>query len=50
MEHEGTGEQSPYQCVQLLSHHVTMSLDLQGEEDLQNKAKIKSYKNAACNQ
>ena len=28
MEHEGTGEQSPYQCVHLLSHHVTMSLDM----------------------
>ena len=28
MEHEGTGEQSTYQCVHLLSHHVTMSLDM----------------------
>ena len=28
MEHEGTGEQSTCQCVHLLSHHVTMSLDM----------------------
>ena len=28
MEHEGTGEQSTYQCVHLLSHYVTMSLDM----------------------
>ena len=28
MEHEGTGEQSTYQCVHLLSHLVTMSLDM----------------------
>ena len=28
MEHEGTGEQSTYQCVHLLSHLVTMGLDM----------------------
>jgi hypothetical protein len=34
MEHEGTGEQSPYQCVHLLSHLVTMSLDMGKPIDL----------------
>ena len=34
MEHEGTGEQSTYQCVHLLSHHGTMSLDMGKPIDL----------------
>ena len=34
MEHEGTGEQSPYQCVHLMLHLVTMSLDMGELTDL----------------
>jgi hypothetical protein len=34
MEHEGTGEQTTYQCVHLLSHLVTMSLDMGKLTDL----------------
>ena len=34
MEHEGMGEQSAYQCVHLLSHLVTMSLDMGKPIDL----------------
>ena len=34
MEHEGTGEQSIYQCVHLLSHLVTMCLDMGKLTDL----------------
>ena len=37
MVHEGTGEQSPYLCVNLLSHHVTMSLDMGKQLDLLSK-------------
>ena len=28
MDHEGTGEQSKYQCIHLLSHLVTMGFDM----------------------